>query len=241
MRYYWILLAIVMSTYWGNGETDVVYSGCSGTDRIVVTDGNGNEVASLCSNADKGSYETKTGQFKLTFTTDSNSGTNNGFQAVFNQYYEKDSSCNSDSSDFHCDNDWCIPESLRCDGTKHCSDNTDEVGCSGDTSTTTIIIIVSVVIVVIIFGVVIIGLVIKKVCANSKRKATKSRVGTGIPADEGVTVSATPAHMQRPVGELGATYDPAYPAHYDPTYPTMGVDDMPPGLHPKYNANLQTS
>ncbi|XP_077983197.1 uncharacterized protein LOC144438039 [Glandiceps talaboti] len=219
---------------------------CSGSDRIVLTDGSGIEIATLCDSSDTNSYETTTGQFKITFTTDSHSGTYKGFQAIYNLYYFSDYSCFTYNDDFKCENEWCIPESLHCDGTKHCSDNTDEVDCSSDTSATTIIIVVVVVFTVTVLAIPVLGAIASAVQNGCAKKSSTSPSSTTSPARsrtarqpaDDVPVSATPAYMQRPIDEFGGTYDPAYPTPglppensrnptnfgpenpYTPTYPT---------------------
>ncbi|XP_070575422.1 tolloid-like protein 2 isoform X1 [Ptychodera flava] len=127
-------------------DIDLFYANsedCSGSDVITVTDSTGTVSETICDNDYLPSIETLADLPSLNVTfesTGSHSTSYKGFSAVFALYYIPSGTCHV--NDFACSNGRCISNGLRCDGTDHCSDNSDEENCSDSESDSPDIILI---------------------------------------------------------------------------------------------------
>lgn len=97
-------------------------------DHLYIFDGAhafGNHRADLScrsTRADFGTIYTQSNYVTLKYVTDGRSPPGNGFQLIITAIRESPVGCR----DFHCMNDHCIPQDLKCDEVNHCGDNSDE-------------------------------------------------------------------------------------------------------------------
>ncbi|XP_006812896.1 uncharacterized protein LOC102807593 [Saccoglossus kowalevskii] len=94
-----------------------------------------NIVGKFCGGVAFNNITPKSSNLVLTLTSRSSDSTSTwsvDFLAAFTIYYIADpvtGHCKNGSNDFQCRNDWCVARWMRCDGSYHCSDHSDEDFC----------------------------------------------------------------------------------------------------------------
>ncbi|XP_070574852.1 suppressor of tumorigenicity 14 protein homolog isoform X2 [Ptychodera flava] len=109
--------------------------------QVIDKKGSGDSLLGQFCGQKTGYIESKSSNVLLVVTNRSSAEEmpfNLGFMASFTIYYyaDKEEGCYRNPTDFECRNSWCIERWMRCDGTYHCPDKTDEIACSALSSGT---------------------------------------------------------------------------------------------------------
>ncbi|XP_070575419.1 tolloid-like protein 2 [Ptychodera flava] len=172
---------------------------CSGSDVITVTDSTGTVSETICDNDYLPSIETLADLPSLNVTfesTGSHSTSYKGFSAVFALYYIPSGPCHE--NDFACSSGRCISNGLRCDGTNHCSDNSDEENCSdSESDTPDIILIAGLAFGGVVLLLIIIVLVAYCCCCKEPTSSAPAPSSTNKPSGSGFNAASGPVDPTR--------------------------------------------